>query len=462
MKGWNDTMGSRPNRRARAAALAGALTLLLGAGARTAHAEDLAQLLTTLYIDPCTAADQSLCPGILLETSTLNGAPHAGHFQADSLDQLNALTHDLSSSLGSFSFNSTVSSYTFDLELGVPVRTTDSLGPILSERAATLGKNKLNLGFSFNRIEFKRFEGDDLDDLTIFFDHEDVNSDGILGPTAAFPSDVERDRIQVDLDLQLDQSVFTVYGTYGFLSNFDVGVAIPILDVDLKATAQARVNRRAVGVAIAAGANCFPPPGDGAPACGTSADVHNFADPPDPAAAEDSTHSSVNGSSSGIGDVLLRGKYHFLRGDEWRPNLGVVGQVKFPTGDEDNLLGTGDWRGMAMLVADKTFGRVNPHINLGYEIVGGDSDLNNLQYFVGFDARVHPRFTAVVDLLGRWEPSGDGIGDNLVDSAIGGKLNVYRSLVLVSNFIVPLNRNQGLRPDFVWALGIEYTFGAPE
>ena len=45
---------------------------------------------------------------------------------------------------------------------------------------------------------------------------------------------------------------------------------------------------------------------------------------------------------------------------------------------------------------------------------------------------------------------------------IGGKVNVYRSLVLVSNFIVPLNRSQGLRADFVWALGVEYTFGGPE
>ena len=75
---------------------------------------------------------------------------------------------------------------------------------------------------------------------------------------------------------------------------------------------------------------------------------------------------------------------------------------------------------------------------------------------------MHRRVTSVIDLLGRWEPSGDGIGDNLIDIAIGGKFNVYRSLGLVSNFIVPLNRSQGLRADFVWALGVEYTFGGPE
>jgi len=465
--------GSRPIW-SQSTALAGALALLLGAGAPAAHGEDLALLLTTLYVEPCTAPDQSMCPGVVLETSTLNGAPHAGHFQADSLEELNSLTDTLAGSLGTFAFNSTVSSYTFDLELGVPVRTSDSLGPILSERATTLGARRLNLGFSFNRIEFKRFEGDDLDDLTLFFDHEDVGGappdamgnpvpDGMLGPTSFFPSDVERDRIQVDLDIELDQSVYTLYGTYGFLRNLDIGVAIPILDVGLKARASADVERNAVGVAIAKGADCFPVlGGDGPPDCGTSADVHKFADPPVPARAEDAMTSSVKGSAAGIGDILLRGKYHFLRSEEWRPNLAFVGQVKFPTGDEDNLLGTGDWRGMPMLVADKTFGRVTPHLNLGYEIVGGDSELNNLKYFVGFDARVHPRFTAIIDLLGRWEPSGDGIGDNLIDLAIGGKVSVWRSAVLVANFIVPLNRNEGLRPDFVWALGAEYTFGGAE
>ena len=447
----------------RCIALAGVLTLLLVVGARAAHAQDLAQLLTTLYVAPCTAPNPLVaCPGIRLGATILTGAAHVGHFQGDSLEELNSLTDDLASSLGVFAFNSTVSSYTFDLELGVPVRTTDSLGPILSERATTLGASRLNLGFSFNRIEFKRFEGDDLDDLTIFFTHQDANGDGILGPTPGFPNDVELDRIQVDLDIELDQSVYTLYGTYGLLRNLDIGIAIPILEVDLKASATADIERNAVGVQLTGAAPCFPPPNVGLPDCGTSVDVHNFASSPDPALGEDAMTSSVKGSETGIGDILLRGKYHFLRGEEWRPDLAVVGQVKFPSGDEDELLGTGDWRGMGMLVADKTFGRVSPHVNVGFEIVGGDSDLNNLKYFVGFDARVHRKFTAVFDLLGRWEPSGDGIGDHLVDAAIGGKFNIIRSLVLVSNFIVPLNRNEGLRPDFVWSFGLEYTFGGVE
>ena len=402
--------------------LARLLTLLLVFGASSAHAGGLSTLLTDLY-----GGD-----GILLATPP-SGFNHSPHFSASSLDDLNSLSEELTSALGFFAFNSTVSSYTFDLERGVPVRTTDSLGPILSERATTLGARRLNVGFSYNRIDFKRFEGDDLDDITLFFDHDDINNDGILGPPGC--DCAELDKVRVDLDIELAQDVYSIYGTFGVLKNLDIGVAIPLLHVDLKASASAEVDRRHTNSTI----------------------VHNFADPPVP--PEDFKTSSVKGSATGIGDVLLRGKYNFLRGEEWMPNLAFLGQVKFPTGDEDDLLGTGDWRGMPMLIADKTYGRVSPHVNLGFEIVGGKSDLNNLKYFIGADVRLHERATTVIDLLGRWEPSGDGVGDNLLDIAIGGKFNVYRSLVLVTNFIVPLNRNQGLRPDFIWALGFEYTFG---
>ena len=377
-------------------AFAGVLMLPLVVGARGASAGDLATLLTELY-----GGD-----GILLEPTGGAFPSHAPHFAGSSLDDLNSLSEEVTSALGFFAFNSTVSSYTFDLELGVPVRTSDSLGPILSERATTLGAKRLNVGFSYNRIDFKRFEGADLDDLTIFFDHDDINSDGILGPPGC--DCAELDKVRVNLDIELVQDVYSIYGTFGVLKNLDIGVAIPFLHVDLKASASAEVDRRHTN----------------------SINIHNFAEPPDTVVGEDSRTSSVKGSATGIGDVLLRGKYNFLRGEEWRPNLAVLGQVKFPTGDEDDLLGTGDWRGMPMLIADKTYGRVSPHVNLGFEIVGGKSDLNNLTYFIGADVRLHERATTVIDLLGRWEPSGDGVGDNLLDIAIGGKFNVYRSLVL--------------------------------
>ena len=79
------------------------------------------------------------------------------------------------------------------------------------------------------------------------------------------------------------------------------------------------------------------------------------------------------GSASGVGDIVLRTKYNFLR----RPGGGasVVLDVSLPTGDSNNLLGTGAARGKMLFVASTTLGRVAPHVNAGYTIVGASANL---------------------------------------------------------------------------------------
>ncbi len=39
------------------------------------------------------------------------------------------------------------------------------------------------------------------------------------------------------------------------------------------------------------------------------------------------------------------------------------------------------------------------------------------------------------------------------------KRRLRDSLLLDLNFLVPMNRHEGLRPDFIWSIGLEYTFG---
>ena len=51
------------------------------------------------------------------------------------------------------------------------------------------------------------------------------------------------------------------------------------------------------------------------------------------------------------------------------------------------------------------------------------------------------------------------VGNHLVDLAFGVRAKVWRSLILNANVQVPMNRNQGLRPDVIWSLGFDYTFG---
>ena len=125
-------------------------------------------------------------------------------------------------------FNSIVTGFTFDIERGVPVRTTESLGPLLGERAATLGAGKLNLALTYTRIRFKRFEGNSLNDLQLSFIHDDVNGDGVLGPLGT-PLDFELDHVRVDLDLTLEQDVLAFFATYGVTRTWDVGIVVPII-----------------------------------------------------------------------------------------------------------------------------------------------------------------------------------------------------------------------------------------
>jgi hypothetical protein len=416
------------NRFRPALAVAG-LALLLTAS--PAHARDnLVNAIPSLY-----GGD-----GITLAPPS-SGFSHEAHFTAEALTELNQLNSSITTNLGHVALSSTVAGYTFDMELGVPVRSTNSFGPILTERAETLGKYKLNVGCEYSRVAFKKFNGDDLDNIKLIFPHLDVNNDGVLGPTPTFPPDFELDQIAVNLDLKITQDVYACHATAGVLPRVDVGIAIPFLRTKLKADATATVIENAV----------------------ISPHLHEFADPPD--ALHDAPTDSVRGDSGGIGDVLLRAKYNFLRHDDWLtwlPDLAALGEVKFETGNEDDLLGTGDTRLRIELIASRPYGIVAPHVNVGWEYVPNHTEFNNFRYAAGFDLRVHERVTLVTDILGALAYDTDDPGDHIVDFAVGAKANIFRSLLFIVNFIVPLNKNEGLRTNFIPSVGLEYTFGGPE
>ena len=73
--------------------------------------------------------------GIILEPGrALPGSrSRAGDFQASSQQGLEQLNDQITSTFGVASFNSSVTGFTFDLERGVPIRTTESFGPLLTE-----------------------------------------------------------------------------------------------------------------------------------------------------------------------------------------------------------------------------------------------------------------------------------------------------------------------------------------
>ena len=88
-----------------------------------------------------------------------------------------------------------------------------------------------------------------------------------------------------------------------------------------------------------------------------------------------------------------------------KAGLALALDARLPTGDELDLLGTGATQLKAFLVGSGHFGWFNPHLNAGYTwSLEGSDDINiadEINYTVGFDVAVGPRFTFVFDAIGR-------------------------------------------------------------
>ena len=63
----------------------------------------------------------------------------------------------------------------------------------------------------------------------------------------------------------------------------------------------------------------------------------------------------------------------------------------------------------------------------------------------------------MVDVLGKYKPNGNGVGDQTLTGSFGDKWNPFKQLVMFLNFQVPLNE-QGLRSNLIAAVGAEYAF----
>ena len=400
------------------------LPALLIAGATlpgTASGSDLSSLISDLYGG---------------DGLTLPNPDHQAHFQATGQEQLLDLNDVVSSGVLFSPFSSAATSIVFDIERGVPVRAKDSLGPLLLRRADTIGANRFSFGFSYTRVDYQQFEGDDLNDLELDLDHIDCCSAGtglpppddqIGGGAAEF----ERDQIRLNLDLDIEQDIFAFYGTYGITNDWDVGAVAPVVRVDASVRSVAEIIDNS----------------------GTGDTFHFFLDEGTP---DQTGIDSNDGEKTGLGDVILLSKYRILREEPAPLDAAVLGQITLPTGDEDDLLGTGETGFLGLLIGTKDLGRFSLHGNLGYELYTGSVN-NSLRYGAGTDVRLFDGVTGVAEVLGRYEPNGDGTGD-LVDGVVGAKWNPIGDLVLSSYFLTPINRDTGLRPDFIWGLGVEFGF----
>ena len=390
--------------------------------------------------------------GLLLPNPT-----HEAHFENDFQANFGPFNAAIGSQLTSLPLPSPASGFTymFDSTLGVYTRSAQSYGPLLTERAETIGMEKFFAGFSYQHFRFGSLDGIDLNNFPSVFRHSQTTPDPII------KQDIITTKTYVDT--QIDQA--TAFFTYGLNDRIDVSVAVPFVNAKLAAVSDATIRR-----------------------IGTANDptIHFFLD--QNGNITDHKQFSVSGSDSGLGDILVR-----VKGTAWKTALAwlAVGlDVRLPTGDAYNFLGSGATGLRPWLAVSGRSKKITPHVNIGYQW-NGSSPLagdvfagtrghlpNQLTYALGFDAGITRKFSLAADVLGQdifhsqaveattfTAANGARFADtnfvrqnnNLTNGSVGFKVNPVGTLLVSFNVLFQMN-DAGLRSRVVPLVGFSYTF----
>ena len=122
--------------------------------------------------------------------------------------------------------------YRLDPSTGVFQRTTQSFGPILAERAETVGARRVSFGFAAQRFTFDTVEGLNLNQVPAVFTHDNAQ---LLGG--------RQDVVTTVNSIEATVSHFTTFVTLGISDRFDVSLAVPIVSNHLKVVSDATIQR---------------------------------------------------------------------------------------------------------------------------------------------------------------------------------------------------------------------------
>ncbi len=386
----------------------------------------------------------------------LDGTTHIAHFNDDFQQQFREFNTALAGQLAALPLPSPASgfTYTLDLSTGLQQRSTQSFGPLLTERAETVGKNNLSFGLNYQQFRFNSLEGVNLSDFKTTYRHEDFQLGG--GRTDLITGDNS-------LDASIGQVI--AFLTYGFTDSLDVSVAVPYVRTSLSMVSNATIIR--IGT--------------------KDPSIHYFYDQGVPGGYGTHRQFSASGTARGLGDIVLRVKDHAIRRE--RLGIALALDVRLPTGDELNLLGSGAYGVKPNLAMSLVLKRLSPHVNVGYQwngksVLAGDlisqkAELpKQLFYATGFDLGVSDRLTLAFDFLGQrvfnsprlGQGSFTGADGNLYpdfqsrvgsfavnDGAVGFKTNVVKHLLVNFDLRFRLN-HAGLHDRASPLVGIEYSF----
>jgi Putative MetA-pathway of phenol degradation len=243
-------------------------------------------------------------------------------------------TLPISTSAGGFT-------YRLDPEIGASIRTSNSFDPFYTDRALTSGAGQITFGLDYQQAVFRTIDGHALGDGTLV-----STASKLRGDTQFF--DVET------LSVQLRTDTVTVVSNLGVTDRLDVRAALPIVRITLS---------------------------------GERIDTYR---------GRRAIQASAVGTTSGLGDAIFYAKYNVLRRNASGLAFGM--EARLPTGDDQNLLGTGRATIMPRVIASIERQRATVHANLGY---GFGNFSNELSYNGAVTLATSDRLTLVGELVGR-------------------------------------------------------------
>jgi len=158
----------------------GMMCLVLAATARIASAQttvqstspNLAEMLQNIYGPHGLVVDS--------EAVLPDGSTHSAHFNGAFQTEFGRVNVALVQQLGALPIPSPASgfTYSFDNSTGTFLRSTQSFGPILADRAETIGRGRFAYGMALQQFSFSTFDGLRLSHIPGVFTHDDFQLGG--------------------------------------------------------------------------------------------------------------------------------------------------------------------------------------------------------------------------------------------------------------------------------------------
>ena len=175
-----------------------------------------------------------------------NGGPltatefHEVHFQASSINSFGPINAEIGVQLSQVPLASPVSGFIF--ANGVMQEAT-SFGPVLADRAETLGKGRIFVGASYEYFDFDKADSVNLKSFGAVFQHElepticamNLPNTPCLGGEPIYTRDIVASQNRIDIKV----NQVTLVGTYGLSDKLDVSIALPIVNARVGMTSNA-------------------------------------------------------------------------------------------------------------------------------------------------------------------------------------------------------------------------------